>query len=388
MKIGIVSQSYYPRFGGVTENVHNTATELARRGHRVTVITSRFPGQDTATRTPEGVEIVRIGRNVLIPYNGAFVDFTIGTRLRTQLARAFAAQQFDVVHVHNPAAPSLPLLALTEARSALVGTFHMTGSNRLQSMLRSPLEARIARLDRRIAVSPTAADCAREVFPGHYDVVPNGIDIDRFRPDIEPIETWRRDSRLNLLFVGRLDPRKGLPDLLRAMPAIVSGSASGVRLLVVGHSRLRARMEAMVPAAVRAHVHFVGAVPAADLPRWYATADIFVSPATGNESFGIVLLEAMAAGRPVVCSDLPGYRNAVVPDESALVHRPGDPDDIARAVLRLVDDAPRRRKIGAAGRRRALEFAWPRVTDAIERVYTAARGAVAHESHVVTPRLV
>jgi phosphatidylinositol alpha-mannosyltransferase len=147
-------------------------------------------------------------------------------------------------------------------------------------------------------------------------------------------------------------------------------------------------MEAMVPAAVRAHVHFVGAVPAADLPRWYATADIFVSPATGNESFGIVLLEAMSAGRPVVCSDLPGYRNAVVPDESALVHRPGDADDIARAVLRLVDDAARRHEIGAAGRRRALEFAWPRVTDAIERVYAAARGAVAHESHVVTPRLV
>lgn len=376
MRIGIVTQSYYPRFGGVTENVHYTATELARRGHRVTIVTSHFRDQDPRSHTDDGVEIVRIGRNVLVPFNGAYVDVTIGLGLGAQLRRVCATQRFDLVHVHNPAAPTLPLLALSATDAPLVGTFHMTGGNRMQLLVRAALAPRIERLDRRIAVSPTAATCANEVFPAHYEVIPNGIDVDRFHPGAEPFAEWRRDGILNLLFVGRLDPRKGLPDLLTAMPAIVAGAERAVRLIVVGHSPLRARMETMVPAAVRSHVHFVGAVSARDLPRWYATADVYASPATGNESFGIVLMEAMASGRAVVCSDLPGYRNAVAADESALLHRPGDPDDIARTVLRLCGDESLRGRLAAAGRRRALAFAWPRIADAIEREYHAACGGV------------
>jgi phosphatidylinositol alpha-mannosyltransferase len=372
MRIAIVTQSYYPRFGGVTENVHYTAAELARRGHEVVVVTSRFPGHDRAGRTPEGVEIVRLGHNVLIPFNGAYVDFTAGVQLQAKLRRLLAARRVDLVHVHNPAAPSLPLLTIDAAAAPVVGTFHMTGSNRLQTLFQEPLRRRIDRLAARIAVSPTALHCASEHFPGAYTIVPNGIDVDRFHPAVEPIAHFRTPGIANLLFVGRLDPRKGLPDLLRAMPEVVERTREAVRLLVVGDSRLRPRMEALVPDAVRHRVHFVGAVPAAELPRWYATSDVFVSPATGNESFGIVLLEAMASARAIVCSDLPGYRNAVVPDRSALVHRPGDPEGIARVLVRVVEDEALRSSLASAGRSRALEFAWPRVTDAIESVYAAA----------------
>ena len=378
MKIGIVTQSYYPRYGGVTENVHYTATELARRGNAVTIVTSHFSNEDARSRTEYGVEIVRVGRNVLVPFNGAHADVTIGRRLRRELHAALDRAKLDVIHVHNPLAPTLPLMALGATGAALVGTFHMTGPNRLQSLFAAPLRKRVDRLAARIAVSETAHACAAASFPGRYEVIPNGVDVERFHPDVEPFAEWRPPDVVNLLFVGRLDPRKGLPDLLRAMPEIVRRTSGRARLLVVGDSRLRQRIEAGMPDAVRPHVHFVGAVSPADLPRWYATGDIFVSPATGNESFGIVLLEAMAAGRAVVCSDLPGYRCAVIPNESALLHAPGDPGDLARATVALVEDAEKRRAIAEAGRNHALGFAWSRIAERIELVYRASMQPRAH----------
>jgi len=364
VKIGIVTQSYYPRFGGVTEHVHATATELTRRGHAVRVITSRFNSEPPAT-----LPVDRIGRNVLIPYNRAFVDFTVGVGLKRRLSALLRRYDFDVIHTHCPAAPSLPLIAVGAADCPQVGTFHMTGRNALQDVFRTPLSKRMARLDARIAVSETARECAEHYFGGAYHVIPNGIDIERFHPDNEPIDEWRSRDRINIVFVGRLDPRKGVDDLIDAVPGVVERTRGRARFLIVGDSYLRHRLEGAVRSDMREHVEFVGAVPASDLPRWYATADIVVSPATGNESFGIVLLEAMAAGRPVVCSDIPGYRTVVTPDLNAVVHAPGDVASLTDALSCLVEDEDRRTALAINGRKRALEFAWPRVTDRIEGLY-------------------
>lgn len=364
MKIGIVTQSYYPRFGGVTEHVHATAMELTRRGHDVRVVTARFKEE-----RDEGLQVERIGRNVLIPYNRAYVDYTIGWNLKGQLEDLFRRHDFDLIHTHCPAAPSLPLLAVAAAQCPQVGTFHMTGRNRLQEMFRGPLERRMARLDGRIAVSATAQECAEHYFGGSYRVIPNGVDVDRFHPDNEPFDQWRSPDKINIVFVGRLDPRKGVNHLIASIPQVVERTRGRARFLIVGDSYLRRKLEASVRADMRQHVTFVGSVPAHDLPRWYATADIFVSPATGNESFGIVLLEAMAAGRPVVCSDIPGYRSAVVPDYNGVLHPPNDVDALAAALCGLVENDERRTTLSINGRKRALEFAWPRVTDDIEAVY-------------------
>ncbi len=369
MRIGIVSQSYYPRFGGVTEHVHYTAEEFARRGHEVSIITSHFRRQDSATRTSGGVNIVRIGRNVLVPFNGAFVDLTVGLRLKRRLQQAFTDARLDVVHIHGPAAPTLPWIALTAANCPTVGTFHMTGQNLLQTLAAGTLRRRVDRLHARIAVSPTAYACAQEHFPGNYAQIPNGVDIDRFNPKVTPFPQWRDDEHINIVFVGRLDPRKGVTDLLAAAPQIVCRSGGRARLFLIGDSPLRARYEASVPPAMKPHVHFLGSVPAADLPHWYATADICVSPATGQESFGIVLLEAMAAGRALVCSDLPGYRSAIEAGRTALVHAPGDADGIANAVLSFCESAPLRESFAAAAREHASKFAWSRIADRIEHIY-------------------
>ena len=367
VKIGIVTQSYYPRFGGVTENVHHTALELKRRGHDVTVITARFRRRADISTVP----VQRLGYNILIPANGAFIDFTIGLTLRQQLRRLLRAHRFDLLHTHCPVMPTLPVFAIQCAECPQIGTFHTTGGvNRLHDAFRDYLARTVVdRLDARIAVSQTAAESAAHYYPGDYTIVPNGVDCDRFHPGTLPFPEWRGDGRINLLYVGRLDPRKGVDVLLDAMPEVVARTRGRARLIIVGHSVLRPRFEAAVPAAVRDHVHFVGRVPSADLPRWYATGDIFVSPATGGESFGIVLVEAMASGKPVVASDIPGYRCVVSPDRNGLLAPPGDPERLAHALASLALDPARQAELARRGRERALEFAWPRVADQIEKVY-------------------
>ncbi|MGH7730627.1 MAG: glycosyltransferase family 4 protein [Candidatus Eiseniibacteriota bacterium] len=367
MRVGIVTQSYYPRYGGVTEHVHHTALELRRRGHDVTIITGRFRDR---RETEPATAVEHVGTNVLVPFNQAFVDLTIGFGLRRRMRRRLRAGAFDLLHIHNPNTPTLPLLAIEEARCATVGTFHSTGGRSfLQDTFREWLGRSVARLDTRIAVSRTAEASARLYYPGEYTIIPNGVDVDRFRPDVAPFETWRDEGHVNLLFVGRLDPRKGLHLLLAAMPEVCARTRGRARLLIVGNSVLRPGLEARVPAAVRDRVRFLGHVPSADLPRWYATGDIFVSPASGNESFGIVLLEAMAAGRPVVATDIPGYRSVIQQGENAEAFPPGDVASLARALVRLIEDPARRAELARRGRARAMEFAWPRVTDRIEAVY-------------------
>jgi phosphatidylinositol alpha-mannosyltransferase len=376
VKIGIVSQSYYPRYGGVTEHVHHTAIELRRRGHQVTIITSHFRRGEA----PSDPEVERIGYNLLIPFNGAFVDLAVGVRLRSQLRGLLKRHGFDILHTHAPLVPTLPLIAVETARCPQVGTFHTTsGPSRLIEAFLGPLAARMNRLDARIAVSETARDFAAQYFPGEYLVIPNGVDTARFHPSVEPFPEWCDSGRVNVLFVGRLDPRKGVQVLLDAMPEVVARTGGRARLLVVGDSYLRGRFEASVAPAARAHVHFVGHVPSCDLPRWYATGDIFVSPALGHESFGIVLIEAMAAGRSVVASDIPGYRSVVQPGVNGVVSPPGDVPALAGAIVALAEDPEQRAALAQRGRTRALEFAWPRITDRIEAVYhdvLARRGAV------------
>ena len=376
MKIGIVSQSYYPRFGGVTEHVHHTALELRRRGHEVRVITSRFRRGETNGDT----FVDRIGTNVLVPFNGAFVDLTIGVRLRQQLDALLRVHEFDLLHTHAPLVPTLPLLAVKTACCAQVGTFHTTGSpSRLLEWMRGYLAPVVEKLDARIAVSETARDFTATYFPGEYHVIPNGVDVEQFHPAVVPFEALRTAGVVNILFVGRLDPRKGVDVLLAALPELVERTGGRARLLIVGDSYLRPKLEASVPGRLKDHVRFLGHVPVAELPRWYATGDIFVSPALGRESFGIVLLEAMACGRAVVASDIPGYRSVLVPGVNGIGVPPGDPTALAQALAALAADEPRRRALGIEGRARALEFAWPRVTDRIEAVYRDAlhrRGAV------------
>ena len=372
MKIGIVSQSYYPRPGGVTEVVHHTARELRLLGHEVRIVTTHYRGAEQ----PDP-DVIRIGRNVLVPMNGAWVNMTVGADLSGELRRIFARERFDVIHTHCPLVPTLPLMTIGVAppEQRLVGTFHAAADRNLAyALFRAPLDRRAARLDARMAVSEAARAFASKYFPGAYEIVPNGIDCARFRPDLEPIARLR-DGRFTILFVGRLDRRKGLSYLCRALPRIARELGGAVRLVIVSDRGVR-RFLCPRPIDRRgAEILWTGPVTREELPRYYASADVFCSPATGQESFGIVLLEAMATRTAVVASDIPGYRTIVEHDRNGVLVPPRDVDALARMIVDLARDDARRTRLAREGRRTAERYDWPIVARRLDEIYRRVAGA-------------
>jgi phosphatidylinositol alpha-mannosyltransferase len=376
LNVAIVTQAYHPTVGGVTEHVDGTACALRARGHRVTVITSGH-GKENG---PEP-DVVRVGRNFTMLYNGADNNIALGLGLMGSLRALLAGGGYDVVHVHCPLSPSLPMLAIRSARQPVVGTFHsVSGSDVPFRIFRPILRPYYERLARVIAVSePARAEVLRN-FPGPITVVPNGVDLARFRPGIEPLPQFA-GALANILYVGRFDPRKGLPELMRACGRL---RAEGLefRLILVGDGRLRGTLERAARRLLPGRVVFEGQVPHERLPRYYATADVFCTPARGSESFGLVLLEAMAQGVPIVATDIPGYRSVVTHGSEALLVPPRDPAALARALGSLLRDRGRRERLGAAGVRTAARFGWDRVAAELEAIYLEVlrgRGAGAEE---------
>jgi len=372
LRIAIVSQAFHPAVGGVTEHVVGTARALRARGHRVTIVTSRFGGSADGSR--DGLSVVRFGRNVVIPYNGAENNLTLGWNLGGSLSALFAPggrRAFDVVHVHCPISPVLPLLAIDAAHAAgipIVGTFHTASdSDFLIRLFRRPLRHFAGRLARAIAVSEAACEYAERHFTVPMTILPNGVDLERFRPGAGRLPRYD-DTVANILFVGRFDPRKGLPELMRACARLAS-EGRRFRLILVGDGALRATAERLAGGPLRGRVHFEGRVAHDQLPAYYATADLFCSPARSGESFGMVLLEAMALGVPVIATDLPGHRSVVTPGHDGLLVPRRDPEALAGALARLLGDPGERRRLGANAIRSASRFGWSEIAARLEAIY-------------------
>lgn len=380
LRVAIVSQAYHPAVGGVTEHVAGTARALHALGHQVTIVTSVFgdagggDARSEASERRDGATVVRLGRNFVIPFNGAENNIAFGWNLRRRLEKLLAPQgraAFDVVHVHCPLSPVLPLLAIETASAAripLVGTFHTASdSDLLIRLLRDPLRGYVERLDRAVAVSEAAREYASRHFRLPITILPNGVDLDRFAPGTARIPRFD-DGVPNLLFVGRFDPRKGLPELLRAA-ALLAEEGVAFRLILVGDGRLREEAERLSAGPLRGRVHFEGRVGHDHLPAYYATADIFCSPARGGESFGMVLLEAMALGVPVVASDLPGHRSVVTHGSDGVLVPRRDVGALASALRRLLADADERRRLGRNGLAKAAGFGWDSIATRLEEIY-------------------
>jgi phosphatidylinositol alpha-mannosyltransferase len=367
----MVTDNYYPYIGGVAEHVHNLAVELRRRGHLVKVLTSSFEGRTLKAldRVPEEEHIHRLGHGLLIPANKSFARLPVIWRPVARVRRYFESMRFDVVHIHGSLAPTLPLVAIRAARCLRVITFHAGHDASLgYSFSRSFLRPYFNAVHGVIAVSPTARESHEKYFPGPYRIIPNGIDLEEFRPDAAP-HPGLDDGRPRILFMGRIEPRKGLKYLLLAMPEIVR-QVPDAELVVVGAGLLGYSYRHYLSRDVERHVRWVGLVPGEERPGWFAASSVFCSPAVGNESFGIVLLEAMASARPVVASDIPGYRTVMTDGVQGLFHPPCDSEAIARAVAALLKDPALRARMGAAGRRRAGEFGWPALAARVEDLYS------------------
>jgi phosphatidylinositol alpha-mannosyltransferase len=384
VKIGLVSPYVYPLPGGVTEHVRYLYENLRLRGHDVRILTSSHGLQ----RASEG-DIIRIGKGFSMPVNGSVGTITLSPRFVSQVRAMLEREQFDLLHFHEPFVPFLSPIILRLSTSVNIATFHAYGGFSPSYEFGSRvMGGSAARLHGRIAVSGAAKHFIDRYFPGEYKVIPNGVDVERYQRAV-PVARWM-DGPQNLLFVGRHEPRKGLLELLKAY-RILRKTGCECRLLVVGTGPLGREARRYVATRGLKGVEFLGRVSDEEKAQLFRTAAVYVSPATGGESFGIVLLEAMAAGTPIVASDIHGYKGVVRRGREALLVPPRQPKQIAAAIARLLREPDLRAEMSGAGVARAQEFSWERVTAKVDAYYgvvirrLAARGELPAGFHAGVP---
>ncbi|MHA3701393.1 glycosyltransferase family 4 protein [Jatrophihabitans sp. YIM 134969] len=367
MRIGMVCPYSFEVPGGVQWHVRDLAEYLIGHGHEVSVLA---PADDD---TPLPPYVVSSGRAVQIPYNGSVARVNFGPRAMARVSRWVESGSFDLLHLHEPITPSISLLALWAAETPVVATFH-TASVRSRAMqsARPVIGASLDKIVGRIAVSAEAQRTLREGMHADAVVIPNAVYTSAFA-DAEPEPAWcGTPDRPTIGFLGRIDEsRKGLAVVLAALPTVLA-RFPGARLLVVGPGDQAEAVEG-VPEDVRRHVEFLGAVSDEEKHRFYRSIDAFVAPHTGGESFGMVLVEAMSAGVPVVASDIPPFADVLGPDLSHLSFPVQDAPALAGRVLQLLADPELRADAAATGRRVAAQYDWSTVAARIVEVYELAR---------------
>ncbi len=349
--------------GGVQLHIRDLAEHFLRQGHHVSVLA---PADED---TPLPAYVTGAGRAVPVPYNGSIARLLFGPVTAARVSRWVERGDFDLIHVHEPISPSLSMLAMWAAEQPLVATFHTANvRSRVMHAAQPILQPGLEKVVGRIAVSQEARRTVRRHFGGDAVVIPNGVYVDAFA-DAARAPWWQGSpQRPTLAFLGRInEPRKGLPVLLDAMPRLLDAHP-GLRLLVAGPGDPRDALGG-VPRRVADACDFLGAVTDAEKASLLASVDAYVAPNTGGESFGIILIEAMSAGAPVLASDLTAFRAVLREGADGRLFANEDPNDLARQALSLLADAGARSAYSASGRVRALEFDWSRVAAQVMNVY-------------------
>ena len=365
MRVGLVCPYSLDVPGGVQNHVQDLAEALLGLGHQVSVLA---PSEREREDLP--AYVVPAGRAVAVPYNGAVARMSFGPVAAARARRWLREGGFDVLHLHEPATPSLSLLALwanSDRGCPVVATYHsMHPRSRALSATAAVLRPSLERINARIAVSEDSRGTQVAHVGGEPVVIPNGLYVDRLAA-AAPREDWRgRDG--TLAFVGRLgEPRKGFAVLARAF-AVLAAERPGLRLLVVGGGDLEAA-RALLPVEVRDQAVFLGQASEADKAAALRTADVHVAPNTGGESFGIVLAEGMAARAAVVASDLPAFRRVLDDGASGVLFRAGDAEDLTARTRELLDDEARRQALISAASVAVRRYDWSTVAARIVQVY-------------------
>jgi phosphatidyl-myo-inositol alpha-mannosyltransferase len=367
MRIGVVCPYSWDVPGGVQEHIRDLAEALIDLGHTVSVIS---PADDDAALPSY---VVPAGRAVAVPYNGSVARLSFGPLSANRVRRWIKDGNFDVLHVHEPTAPSLSLIACWVFDGPIVATVHgATTRSRVlhaaEPMLRSALE----KVSGRIAVSEAARSTLVHHLGGDAVLIPNGVTISRYEK-AEPLAGWPGEGGA-IGFLGRMDePRKGLSVLLRAFD-LIGSERPELRLLIAGPGDTSEVM-AKVPGRLRDRVVLLGQVSEAVKVQVYHSVDVFCAPNTGGESFGIVLAEAMAAGAPIVASDLDAFRRVLRGGRAGELFASGDPADLAAAIGRLLDDPQRRASLSAAASAAVRDYDWSKIARDVVKVYQAVMPA-------------
>ncbi|MFF3271151.1 glycosyltransferase family 4 protein [Streptomyces chrestomyceticus] len=366
MRIGIVCPYSWDVPGGVQFHIRDLAEHLIRLGHEVSVLA---PADD---ETPLPAYVVSAGRAVPVPYNGSVARLNFGFLSAARVRRWLHDGAFDVIHIHEPGTPSVGLLACWAAQGPIVATFHTSNPRSRVMIAAYPiLQPALEKISARIAVSEYARRTLVEHLGGDAVVIPNGVDVDFFA-DAAPKEEWQGRT---IGFIGRIDePRKGLPVLMRALPQILA-AVPDARLLVAGRGDEEEAV-AELPADLRSRVEFLGMVSDEDKARLLRSVDLYVAPNTGGESFGIILVEAMSAGAPVLASDLDAFAQVLDQGEAGELFANEDAEALAAAAVRLLGDPDRLAELRERGSRHVRRFDWSTVGADILAVYeTVTAGA-------------
>jgi phosphatidyl-myo-inositol alpha-mannosyltransferase len=383
MKVGIVVPYSWSFGGGVVDHADAQARALGEVGIETRLLIGNdppgsfsrilHPRQGRPGPPPPGV--IPLGRSVIVPGNGALSNLVLSPRAVGRMRRVLARERFDLIHVHEPLAPMLSPAALALWDGPSVATFHAAGNSSWRRFAEPLWGFLIRRIDLRVAVSEQARLAAAPYAPGHYEVIPNGVEIPA---GIDP-----GDRADRIVFAGRHDPRKGLPVLLRAWPRL---RGSGVRLRVLGAEPLAVRLLLARLRMSEEGIDIMGFVADDALTEELAAAKLLVAPSLGNESFGMTITRAFACAAPVVASDIPGYREVVTEETGSLVP-PDDPEALADAIQALLDDERARAERGRAARERAMsEYAWPllarRLAACYERVLAGEPRSAGEAEHL------
>lgn len=367
MNIGLVCPYSFDVAGGVQGHVSELATELNRRGHRVNVLA---PAEDDA-RVPDFV--TPAGRSLGIRYNGSVARLSFGPVTYSKVRRWIGDHDFDVLHLHEPIAPSLSLLALIAAEGPIVATFHTsTPRSRALSAFQGVLRPFMEKVTARIAVSTLARRVQVEHLGGDAVEIPNGVNVTRHRGAM-PLPGYPRTGG-TIGFVGRFDePRKGMGMLLEAAHRLLDDHPD-LRIMVVGSGDAEELRRTAGPQLAK-RMEILGAVDDATKARALRSVDLYCAPNTGGESFGMILTEAMAANTAVVASDLPAFRAVLADGAAGALCPPGDAPALASTLHELLVDGQRRGVLAEEGRKRVAAYDWTVVTERVLRVYETAMAA-------------
>lgn len=383
LKILILSDVYYPTPGGVSEHIYNFAKNMRSKGHKVVIAAPKIPGKKYS---PEhDFDVVRTGKALPFRANKSLAKVSVGWRIYWEIKDIIRSENWDVIHTHGPFAPVMPILGqkfecraslLQEHVTAKIATFHASYRKVLPyEIFKSYLRKPFSKIDGLIAVSEEAKESVKTYFDGNFRIIPNGVDSGFFRPGIPRVEKFK-ESDFNIFFAGRFDPRKGVNYLVKSfyfinkfVPNAKLWIGGGDKYRKLGLDLIMNRLKSKNP-DLSSKVEYLKFIPYGELPRYFASADIFCSPAIGGESFGIVLIEAMSCGTPVVASNIPGYREVVSDKKDGLMFAPKNIKDLATKIIEMAKNPAMRKEMGEKGRKKVLEkYSWEKVTDAVEDFY-------------------
>lgn len=363
MRIGIVCPYSFDVPGGVQFHIRDLAEHLIALGHTVSVLA---PADE---ETPLPSYVVGTGKAVPIHYNGSVARLAFGPITAAKVSRWLESGRFDVVHLHEPITPSLSILALWAVEGPTVATFHTSFVRSRAMQAAYPLvRGSMEKIHGRIAVSEAARETVITHVGGDAVVIPNGVFVDRFADGPRDDRWVGTPERPTIAFLGRIDePRKGFPVLAEALPALLAAQP-GLRVLVAGFGDVEAARERLDPASSQA-VEFLGGISDEDKGALLRSVDVYLAPHTGGESFGIVLVEAMAAGAPVLAADLPPFLRVLDGGRAGATFAAGDSSDLVRQLLALLGDPERRERLALAGAKHAKVYDWATVAADVLTVY-------------------